>query len=172
MIWRIQSTSATVGDLDFNYNLFTVALQAHLELWLGIIAANLPTLAPLLARYVRPQLRTYFKKGASGGKSVPRTFGSAEKPSRREKFDRLDDDNSSEVPLEPIDTPSSHYMMANTIESGKASPSLRPHTITMRSDIEVTVDNYGLPSSETPPPVPATPQNVARQFQFPGPSFR
>ena len=98
MAWRIQSTVARATDLDWNYNLYTTALQSQLELWLGIIAANLPTLAPLISRFIKPALKNYFgsrgffKKPPTGTKHLPRTFGSRDSTMTREKFNRLADD--------------------------------------------------------------------------------
>ncbi|KAL6861929.1 hypothetical protein J3F83DRAFT_746202 [Trichoderma novae-zelandiae] len=54
MAWRLQFTISTVNDTDFVYNLFDIGLISMLELWLGIIAACIPTLGPLLKTYVKP----------------------------------------------------------------------------------------------------------------------
>lgn len=54
MIWRFPVTVESSEDGDFTYHLVTVALITMLELWLGIIVACIPTLAPLVNRHVKP----------------------------------------------------------------------------------------------------------------------
>lgn len=54
MAWRLQFTISTLNDTDFVFNLFDIGLISLLELWLGIIAACIPTLGPLLKTYVKP----------------------------------------------------------------------------------------------------------------------
>ncbi|KAL7930097.1 hypothetical protein V8C35DRAFT_324531 [Trichoderma chlorosporum] len=54
MAWRLQFTIATLNDTDFVFNLFSIGLISLLELWLGIIAACIPTLGPLLKTYIKP----------------------------------------------------------------------------------------------------------------------
>ena len=85
MAWRIQSTVEATKSSDALYHLYFTTLQSHLEIWLGIIAASLPTLAPIASKVIIPafsRLRSshrkfvtssgYFKKanravGGSGG---------------------------------------------------------------------------------------------------------
>ena len=54
MAWRIQSTVRQQRSSDFIYDYYDIALQSHLEIWLGIIAATLPTLAPIVSRLIAP----------------------------------------------------------------------------------------------------------------------
>lgn len=54
MIWRFPVTVQSSKDGDFTYHLVTVALITMLELWLGIIVACVPTLAPLVNRHIKP----------------------------------------------------------------------------------------------------------------------
>lgn len=56
MAWRLQFTIATLHDPDFVFNLYDIGLISLLELWLGVIAACIPTLGPLLKSYVKPVL--------------------------------------------------------------------------------------------------------------------
>lgn len=56
MAWRLQFTIATLHDTDFVFNLYDIGLISLLELWLGVIAACIPTLGPLLKSYVKPAL--------------------------------------------------------------------------------------------------------------------
>ncbi|KAL6720841.1 hypothetical protein ACLMJK_002766 [Lecanora helva] len=54
MAWRIQSTVEATKHVDASYNLYITTLQSHLEIWLGIIGACLPTLAPLASKLLVP----------------------------------------------------------------------------------------------------------------------
>lgn len=66
MAWRIHSTViAGTAVVDFTHNLFLTALQCHLEIWLGIIAANLPTLGPLRVRFFRPHGKAISYSGST-----------------------------------------------------------------------------------------------------------
>jgi hypothetical protein len=56
MAWRLRFTIVANSDPDFVYNLFSIGLISFLELWLGIIVACIPTLAPLLKTYVKPMV--------------------------------------------------------------------------------------------------------------------
>lgn len=69
MIWRLPVTVQSTKDNDFTYHLFTIALITMLELWLGVIAACIPTLAPILNSYGRPafnKIANTFKSSSSG----------------------------------------------------------------------------------------------------------
>lgn len=91
MAWRISTTVAAANDKpDFTHHLYITALQSHLEVWLGIVATNLPTLAPLRDRFFgRREPKTYGSggsyrlgnvSGGSRGAAAPRdryvSFGS------------------------------------------------------------------------------------------------
>lgn len=54
MGWRVQITVQAVTQADFVYGLGNIGLVTHLEIWLGIIIACLPTLAPLFSKYLKP----------------------------------------------------------------------------------------------------------------------
>ena len=54
MGWRVQITVQAVTQADFVYGLGNIGLVTHLEIWLGIIIACLPTLAPLFSKYLAP----------------------------------------------------------------------------------------------------------------------
>ncbi|KAJ4416152.1 hypothetical protein N0V82_006912 [Gnomoniopsis sp. IMI 355080] len=77
MFWRIPVTIQSANDGDFTYHLLTIALITMLELWLGIIVACIPTLAPLLNRYVKPAVVDLIKsiKNKTGGGSSNNTYG-------------------------------------------------------------------------------------------------
>jgi hypothetical protein len=83
MIWRLISTANPRQPPDLVYDAYLLALQSHLELWLGILAANLPALAPLMRNFRGIQWSSYLLKFGSGnsrseGSSVAisvKTFG-------------------------------------------------------------------------------------------------
>lgn len=56
MAWRIQVTLESAVQTDFVFGFSTVALISFLELWLGLIVACMPTLAPLSNKYIKPHV--------------------------------------------------------------------------------------------------------------------
>lgn len=54
MAWRLAATKRAVDNPDLSYWQTDIALISLLELWLGIIVACIPTLAPLAKTYVKP----------------------------------------------------------------------------------------------------------------------
>jgi hypothetical protein len=64
MAWRLYTTYESSKTTDWSYIIVTTALQSHLELWLGMMAANLPMMGHLL------------KKGVSGVSSTIRMIRS------------------------------------------------------------------------------------------------
>lgn len=94
MIWRLIFT-VMPRTADYSYDLAMVALQSHLELWLGLIATNIPTIAPLLKNWIPSSMRKYFSSEGSkpikcDGPVVLGTFGSGPNP-RFKDFSRLND---------------------------------------------------------------------------------
>lgn len=57
--WRIVTTVESTKTIDWSYMLLTIALQSHLELWLGILAANLPMMSTIFTRLISPKLKTW-----------------------------------------------------------------------------------------------------------------
>lgn len=103
MVWRMVYTTRPDHGSDFTYELFYVSVQAQLEIWLGILAANIPTLGPLMNRYTG-KISSYAssvgwkqKKDSSklGHRITLKTFGSSGNKDRsaRQDFYRLDDWN-------------------------------------------------------------------------------
>ncbi|KAI1383022.1 uncharacterized protein F4822DRAFT_421849 [Hypoxylon trugodes] len=92
MIWRLISTTSPTHNQDIVYELYTVSVQAQLECWLGNLAANLPTLGPLLnkmsgskvAKYIISSLKAKSTDhGSASERGLPlRTFGGSGKPTR------------------------------------------------------------------------------------------
>ncbi|KAH8700028.1 hypothetical protein GQ44DRAFT_67527 [Phaeosphaeriaceae sp. PMI808] len=60
MIWRLVTTAVPKKKPDLVYDTYLLALQSHLGLWLGILAANLPTLVPLAKRILVTQWNSNF----------------------------------------------------------------------------------------------------------------
>lgn len=54
MCWRLAATKDSITHPDASYHTTDIALISLLELWLGMIVASIPTLAPLLQKYVKP----------------------------------------------------------------------------------------------------------------------
>lgn len=103
MGWRIQVTVLAVTQTDFVYGLGNIGLVAHLEVWLGMIIACLPTLPPLYSKYLSPVLSRI--TGLSGKSTEPRqlkeaqrSIGSSEPRNFSKKhFNRLDNDSLLEL---------------------------------------------------------------------------
>jgi hypothetical protein len=102
MCWRLQATITSASNPDFVYSLANIGLLSLLELWLGVIVACIPTLAPLLRAYVKPvvtklsyantsdrQMKMQNVNATIGG-STPNGTG---RP--RKIYSELGDDNSS-----------------------------------------------------------------------------
>ncbi|KAI1082685.1 hypothetical protein F5B20DRAFT_480077 [Whalleya microplaca] len=101
--WRLVNTIKQ-DDIDFVYDAYRVLLLSSLELWLGILAANLPTLAPLLSRVSTSKIMRYIGCGSSSSSTVhlpPRlalaTFGGSPFPSQEQhhEFCVLTDDTET-----------------------------------------------------------------------------
>ncbi|KAI0896944.1 hypothetical protein F4806DRAFT_415384 [Annulohypoxylon nitens] len=86
MIWRIVDLKTQSQD-DFVYNMPTLALTTELELWICIIIACTPTLAPVLKVYVTPMITSLVgSRDSSGARSGPLsiiTFGRLGGPRRK-----------------------------------------------------------------------------------------
>ncbi|KAI0890643.1 uncharacterized protein GGS22DRAFT_183988 [Annulohypoxylon maeteangense] len=86
MIWRLVDLK-TKSQADFVYHMPTLALTTELELWIGIIIACVPTLAPVLKRYVAPVITSLFgSRGSPGARPGPLsivTFGRLGGPRRK-----------------------------------------------------------------------------------------
>ena len=54
MAWRVAITADPVTETDFVYGLGRICVITHMELWIGITVACVPTLPPLLTRYLGP----------------------------------------------------------------------------------------------------------------------
>jgi hypothetical protein len=108
MTWRIYTTVQSKKEIDWNYGLYITALQSQMELWLGIIAANLPTLAPLSSQLLVPKIKSYFNSTRSSskqrstqvstqrsasGRMLSRVVGGGDMTLKREKFTVLKNDD-------------------------------------------------------------------------------
>lgn len=65
--WRLYTTLIPAQPPDLVYDLYITALQSHLELYLGIIAANLPMLGPLLTRMPKTRIFWFGRSSPSSG---------------------------------------------------------------------------------------------------------
>lgn len=66
MAWRIYTTYESTKTTDWSYLIVTTALQSHLELWLGILAANLPMMGHLIKSW-SPIIQSTLSKLKGGG---------------------------------------------------------------------------------------------------------
>ena len=109
MVWRMITTTNPNHGKDMVYDLFYVAVQGQLEIWLGILAANLPVLGPLLTPISRWPLARHvlsYWKATSAEDSSPapsrgvalRTFGNFGRSAGidRDDFQRLNDENGGD----------------------------------------------------------------------------
>jgi hypothetical protein len=144
MAWRIQATVASTKTTDWSYVFTVTVIQSHLELYLGIIAANLPMMSPLLTRLILPGLKSFAKSWSSTFKSSMKSsegstivVGPSRKQfSDRDNFRQLKDKNESvEIALTNMD------QWGDDGESGPAAHdnSLPPSAI--RRDIEINVSS-------------------------------
>lgn len=54
MCWRAAAAHHTRSSPDYTYNFPLTVIISFFELWLGIMAACIPTLAPLFRAYIEP----------------------------------------------------------------------------------------------------------------------
>ena len=90
MAWRIQSTVRATKSLDPVYATYYIVLQSHLEIWLGITGASLPTLAPIASEVIYPT----FSKLVSSYRNVTPQISS------RQKAIRTIGSSGDDVPLQ------------------------------------------------------------------------
>ncbi|TGO61807.1 hypothetical protein BCON_0024g00070 [Botryotinia convoluta] len=113
--WRIYTTAESTKSLDWSWFIVTIALQSHLELWLDIIAANLPLMSPLMTRFAFPAVSKFIRSFASSKYSMSRSDSQSElyRPSgemlgkSRRKFSQIGEatteTGSMEIPLGTIE---------------------------------------------------------------------
>ena len=56
MAWRLSITVHPITMNDFVYGLGNIGLVTHLEVWIGISVACIPTLAPVYSKYLAPMV--------------------------------------------------------------------------------------------------------------------
>lgn len=62
MGWRMGTTVELSSSTDGTYNLYYTARQSHLEIWLGIIEASLPTFPPPFSKLIASFLQVRYVK--------------------------------------------------------------------------------------------------------------
>ena len=103
MGWRVQITVQSITETDFVYGLGNIGLVTHLEVWIGITVACLPTLTPLFSKYLAPILsRVTGNSGKSTGqrhlKEAQNTIGGGDSRGfNRKYFNRLDKESILEM---------------------------------------------------------------------------
>ena len=149
MGWRIQSTVQASKGTDVTYDLYFTALQSHLEIWLGITAATLPTLAPISSKYISPAISKYLTprlrhSGPNSGRrhGIQTIGGGGDIPLRRTEFSRLEEGllghgepqhsgKAEAVPGDSIPTPED--------ESGWSG---HRDVIKVRQDVDIVAEPY------------------------------
>jgi hypothetical protein len=157
MTWRIQTTVQSKKEIDWNYGLYITALQSQMELWLGIIAANLPTLAPLSSQLLVPKIKSYFNSTRSnskqrstrlstqrsaGGRLLSRVVGGGDSTLKRDEFNVLNNDDSH---LEMGDTRHLNKIEANAMTRSISTDArswneVNANDIGMRREFDVYVE--------------------------------
>jgi hypothetical protein len=140
MGWRIAITVQSITQTDFVYGLGNIGLVTHLEVWIGIIIACLPTLTPLFSKYIAPiASRISWLSGKSTGprqlKEAKHTIGSARmRGFNKGDFKRLDKDSLLEL------EEGNNFTTAEALnEEGKHWVN-HPSAISVRHDFQVYGD--------------------------------
>ena len=150
MAWRIQSTVEATKSSDPLYDIYFTTLQSHLEIWLGIIGASLPTLAPIASKLIMPAVYRFIsshrKSGSSSGRreNPSRTIGGGGGDVQLQDlgFTRLDGESLIDS------TDAQHWGVAEaTRAEGDLDTAMhgddwsgRPDAITVRHDYEVSAE--------------------------------
>ncbi|KAF2180459.1 hypothetical protein K469DRAFT_592708 [Zopfia rhizophila CBS 207.26] len=106
MAWRIQTTVESMKSIEWSYFLVTIALQSFLEVWLGLMAANLPVMAPVFTKVITPAVKRSFKSWSSSDassnlKRLTRTFGGGSSGKKSSGGYPLSD-YSMDLPMVPV----------------------------------------------------------------------
>ena len=116
MSWRIRLSTGSTTRTDFAYYLGNESLIFSLEVWLGIIIACLPTLGPIVGKYLKPlssRLTDLFKKRTTqeaDKEALHRINVADPRRFRSKRFSRLD--SESLIGLGSSAAFLSHEMMA------------------------------------------------------------
>ena len=146
MAWRIQSTVEATKSSDPLYYLYFTSLQSHLEVWLGIIGASLPTLAPIASKLIVPafsRLISSHRKIVSSlsyRKNANPTMGGSgvEVPLQDTGFTRLEDnfvESSGTQPWGKAESTRAEGSLGTDMDSDAWND--RPDAITVRHDYNV-----------------------------------
>jgi len=149
--WRIVITNKSVTEADFVYGLALIALVSQLELWLGIIIACLPTMAPLFHKWIKPMFAfaSSDKSKESGGRAplelASHTIGSGGKARAFRKKNgalTLGTENDTYYELEEgVNFSNAEAITRSTSadnDSNKKLWSKDPQTINVTYDVSVT----------------------------------
>lgn len=139
MAWRLQITLEPTTLDDVTFGLGPVCLVSSLELWIGIIAACMPTLSPLYMHYITPFISsvrgTSKKSGQLNGSGGPVTIGGAsngKKSYRMRGGSKMDHDRSY------LELEDSHYLRNTDARRGSDSTgNQHPNEIEVKHEITV-----------------------------------
>lgn len=145
MGWRIKITVESTTQTDFVYGLGNIGLVTHLEVWIGITVACLPTLAPFYAVYLAPMISKLSNTSAKHTskrklKEAQHTIGSSDSRGfMKRNFNRLDSETLLE--LEEGRVSGKNQAMVSSPATNKDNCedwSSNPHGIGVRHDIQVS----------------------------------
>lgn len=145
MGWRIKITVESTTQTDFVYGLGNIGVVTLFELWIGVLVACLPTLAPFYSKYLAPtvsKLREKSSKHTSQKqlKEARHTIGSAGGPGFKKKnFNRLDEDTLLELEEGRVSGTSAAIVSSSTrVGEGFEDWKTESNGIGVRHDVQIS----------------------------------
>ena len=141
MAWRIYTTYQSSTYADWSYLLTTIALQSHLELWLGIMAANLPMMGQLFRASAIKSIFSkisnsgYFSRGTNRRHTTQDSANSKMFRNTRKKFEQIEGESKSSTEI------SLAKMMAQPDDDLEHGLGSHPSSKGIRRGVEVRVES-------------------------------
>ncbi|KAI2465983.1 hypothetical protein F4781DRAFT_369682 [Annulohypoxylon bovei var. microspora] len=141
MSWRLVQTTQTVEhpERDFLTQMPTLGLIVMLELWLGVIVACIPTLAPVLNIYMKPLVSKMYS-GLSNRTSIQQNFTPIETIGAKRTRQKY-------IELEAIPTRLDGTSTAECAFDAFPQQDLQPTEIYVRRDVNLTRVQRSYPDS-------------------------
>ncbi|KND86233.1 hypothetical protein TOPH_09134 [Tolypocladium ophioglossoides CBS 100239] len=140
MAWRLQFTIVSSSDPDFVFNFITITLISFLELWLGVIVACIPTLAPLIKIYVKPKISARSDRTNIRLQKVPNTIVPSQGSRATPKASNPSSEFKEDSPVGSLERPKPTELGNATtncrFEQGTRLPSDAEGGINVEHDIE------------------------------------
>lgn len=144
MGWRIKITVESTTQTDFVYGLGNIGVVTLFELWIGILVACLPTLAPFYSKYLAPTVSKLREKSSRHIsqrqlKEARHTIGSTGGPGLKKKnFKRLDEDTLLELEEGRVSGTSAAIVSSSTkAKVGSEDWMSETNAIGVRHDVQV-----------------------------------